>query len=506
MSTVIDKIKRPELFFGFVSPIGADLAPTVSAFRKYFEEAGYHVVEIKVTDIFHILKNYILAPEPLLRSPMYERYVSHIAYGNFIRKYFNDDAILASTTIMRIMKRRARLKRVVDNPPFAGTVFLLHQFKRKEEIDLLRSVYGPLFFQVSIYSRRGARVDYLARNFASSENTAGTLRFRDRAEKIIQDDENEVEEDHGQRVTKIFHDADVIINLDTPTSVNSQVTRFCELLFGSNKISPNKMEYGMFLAKAAALRTLDLSRQVGAAIFSAEGEILSLGSNEVPKALGGTYWSDEKIDDREYIHKIDSNDQRKREILGELLRVLGDERDLKAVMKDKKLRDSQFMDALEYGRIVHAEMSAISDAARLGRRTKEGVLFCTTFPCHMCAKHIVAAGITKVFFLEPYPKSLASDLHSDSIQVEGADRGRYQEYPAVQFEHFFGVSPRRYREIFERGRRKNEDGQFEDYARGTAEPIIDVKFLYYHDLEQQVVKAATAQFNAIVGDVDILDA
>ena len=40
----------------------------------------------------------------------------------------------------------------------------------------------------------------------------------------------------------------------------------------------------MFAAKAAALRTLDLSRQVGAAIFSADGEIISMGSNEVPKA------------------------------------------------------------------------------------------------------------------------------------------------------------------------------------------------------------------------------
>jgi deoxycytidylate deaminase len=57
------------------------------------------------------------------------------------------------------------------------------------------------------------------------------------------------------------------------------------------------------------------------------------------------------------------------------------------------------MDALEYGRIIHAEMSAICDAARLGRSIKNAVLFTTTFPCHMCAKHIVAAGITKVVFL-----------------------------------------------------------------------------------------------------------
>jgi hypothetical protein len=46
-------------------------------------------------------------------------------------------------------------------------------------------------------------------------------------------------------------------------------------------------KYGLFLAKAAALRTLDLSRQVGAAIFSNQGEIIALGSNEVPRPEGG---------------------------------------------------------------------------------------------------------------------------------------------------------------------------------------------------------------------------
>jgi deoxycytidylate deaminase len=90
------------------------------------------------------------------------------------------------------------------------------------------------------------------------------------------------EEKHGQRVASIFHDADFIVSLDAPESVQAQVTRFCELIFGSNVISPTKSEYGLFVAKAAALRTLDLSRQVGAAIFSPSGEVMALGSNEVP--------------------------------------------------------------------------------------------------------------------------------------------------------------------------------------------------------------------------------
>ena len=38
-------------------------------------------------------------------------------------------------------------------------------------------------------------------------------------------------------------------------------------------------------------------------------------------------------------------------------------------------------------------------------------------------KHVVAAGIAKVVFLEPYPKSLTANFHGGSVRIEGADRG-----------------------------------------------------------------------------------
>jgi deoxycytidylate deaminase len=391
-----------------------------------------------------------------------------------------------------------------ESTPFSKNVFLLHQFKRKEEIDLLRAVYGRIFFQVSVYSRRGARVDYLSRKFASSENTAAAQRYRPAAESLIQDDENETTNTHGQRVGKIFHDADVIVSLDAPKTAAEQVERFCELIFGSNSISPTRTEYGMFLAKAAALRTLDLSRQVGAAVFSDGGEIAALGSNEVPKAGGGTYWTNEEFDDRDFVRKLDSNFSRKREILRELVKIISPSANIDNLLADPRIIDCQFMDALEYGRIVHAEMSALSDAARSGRSVKDGTLYCTTFPCHMCTKHIVAAGIKRVVFLEPYPKSLAAELHSDSIEVEGGDRGHYQTFPVVKFEHFYGVSPRRYRELFERQSRKNDDtGEFLPYVEKEPKPIMDIKFPFYNTFEAHLTNAAMKELLKFVNEDEL---
>ena len=136
-------------------------------------------------------------------------------------------------------------------------------------------------------------------------------------------------------------------------------------------------------------------------------------------------------------------------------------------------------------------MSAISDAARLGRSVRGCTLYTTTFPCHICAKHIVASGVDKVIFLEPYPKSLASELHSDSISFEKADRGKYSSYPAVEFEHFAGITPQRYRELFERGRRKNDEGEFVQYRDKLKRPIMDIKAPFYTTLEEVVMKGLT---------------
>jgi deoxycytidylate deaminase len=489
MTLHLPRIEYPEIFIGFVGAIGTHFDPTLKILRQLFEREGYSVTEVKVTDLFKTFEPYIPPDIPLVRSPLYERFRSHISYGNQLRRTFDDGAVLAAATVNRIVRKRPT--------GFEKNVFLLYQFKRKEEIDLLRSVYGDHFFQVSAYSRRGARIDSLSRRFAASANSAHNENFHEKAEHLVQVDHDEVGVVHGQRIAKIFHDADFILNLDLqqPT-LDKQIEKFFELLLSSNSYSPTFFEYGMFAAKAAALKSLDLSRQVGAAIFSTDGDLVAMGANEVPAAGGLSYSHDSRIDAREYKFGYDSNERRKRQVLSELAELLCPYSNEEAIQKNRKIQDSQFMDALEYGRVVHAEMCAICNAARTGHSLKDATLFCTTFPCHMCAKHIVAAGIKKVVFWEPYPKSLAADLHPDSLRVEHSERGEYENYPAVEFEHFYGITPRRYREFFERAKRKDANGNFQEYVRGIKRPFLDVPLStkrpkpHYFDLEQDVINLA----------------
>jgi hypothetical protein len=104
----VKRIKFPELFFGFVAPIGADITSTLEAFREYFQRHGYSVVEIKVTSAFDVLENYIAPAMPLERARTHRRYLSYIAYGNQLREKFGDE-ILAVISVGRVIRKRLRI-------------------------------------------------------------------------------------------------------------------------------------------------------------------------------------------------------------------------------------------------------------------------------------------------------------------------------------------------------------------------------------------------------------
>ncbi|MCH8266907.1 MAG: cytidine deaminase, partial [Acidobacteria bacterium] len=235
-----------------------------------------------------------------------------------------------------------------------------------------------------------------------------------------------------------------------------------------------------FLASSTALRSSALSRQVGAAILSPTGEVLSVGTNEVPCFGGGQYWGEKDSPDaRDHIKGRDSTNQMEVVVLKEILEILdpdwsnlpGKQQGEKIAEFSEKLKSTRVMNLTEFGRAVHAEMEAIIAAARVGISIRGATLYTTTFPCHGCAKHIVGAGIKRVVYVEPYPKSLAIDLHDDSIALDSDRAEKLQT--KVNFEPFVGVSPRRYNDLFSdttkqgiRIRRKDSSGKLIDSRPG----------------------------------------
>ncbi|HYH23518.1 MAG TPA: deaminase, partial [Azospirillum sp.] len=167
--------------------------------------------------------------------------------------------------------------------------------------------------------------------------------------------------------------------------------------------------------------------------------------------------------------------------------------------QDSSISDSQLMDSLEYGRTVHAEMNAITDAARGGHSVRGGTLYCNTFPCHNCAKHIVASGISRVVYLLPYPKSYAEDLFSDSIAVDPEacpDR-------RVLFEQFVGVLGPMYGRVFEKVRWKASDGSVPRFDKANATFIKRSPAPAYGDAEAIIVSELAAKLEAAGFDLEV---
>ncbi len=138
--------------------------------------------------------------------------------------------------------------------------------------------------------------------------------------------------------------------------------------------------------------------------MSAEGDVLAVGANEVPKRGGGLYWPTDEGDNRDLARKHDSNATIRRALMKKVAEELG-ESSVEAFVD--KLERTSLRNLTEYGRAVHAEMEAIMSCARTGRSVRGATMYVTTFPCHSCARHIIASGIKRVVYVEPYPKSRA---------------------------------------------------------------------------------------------------
>jgi deoxycytidylate deaminase len=156
---------------------------------------------------------------------------------------------------------------------------------------------------------------------------------------------------------------------------------------------------------------------------------------------------------------------------------------------------SHIGDLIEFSRAVHAEMDAIISLARAGTPGIMGAhLYTTTFPCHSCARHIVAAGIVKVYYIEPYEKSLAKKLHDDAIAFEIEDddteKSGYnaaQISQKVRFIHFEGVAPRQYLNFFKMTKRKDGNGKVIKIIAKESSKIIGEYLDDYRTFENKVV-------------------
>ena len=318
----------PELFIGLVGAVGTDLDKITNIFVEELKKVRYNTQPVFLSELLKQVPE--LIPEHDSTNE-YERIKAFMDAGDELRKKTSDGSILAKFSIAYIRDFRETEKGKPDEP-ISKQAYIFKSLKHKDEVRKLREIYGKNFLLVSSYSPRNKRVDYLADKIGRGvEND----KFRKDAEELIERDHHDDQTKLGQNVRETFPKGDVFIDTNS-SNVNKSIERFIALIFGNTFYTPTPEEYGMFHAYASALRSSSLSRQVGSSITTTEGDIISTGTNEVPKAGGGHYITGDEGDAREFQIGFDSNTYRGREILRDFLEKLKEKEWLSDKIKDSK--------------------------------------------------------------------------------------------------------------------------------------------------------------------------
>lgn len=472
--SLLEGVEKPELVIGFVAPVGTPLTHLCSILIRELDKLDYQGEEIHLS---RFLSEFLLnTDEPVAGASDFIRINTLMTRGNELREAMGGGEALALVAAADIQSRRPS----EGSRALSGTAFILNQIKHPDEVVWLRTIYGSAFHLVGVFCPEESRLQHLHVGRGMKLEEAKRLIDRDKGEQT----------DLGQQVAEAFQHSDIFIELKgyevaETQDAQAQLSRYLRLLFGYKDITPTREEYGMFLAQSAAYRSADLSRQVGAAILTQSSEVISLGANEVPSAGGGQYWTS-PASQRDFETGRDENAKIKFENLEEMLAIVipdwgskaQEEKERTLSETSRELKNTRMMNLTEFGRSVHAEMDALLSAGRVGLPVKECDLYCTTFPCHNCAKHIVTAGIRRVLYIEPYPKSLAARLHGDALTTGNEHNDK------VAFEPFRGVAPRMYATLFssmnpvgKRVKRKDDAGNFDRFPAGLRAKAFPLSYI-----------------------------
>lgn len=462
-----DALSKPELVIALVGAVGTDLRSATAAVTAALAPYEYAVVPIRISSLMRAVRGGERLED--LRHED-ERILQHMDAGDEIRDQSHRNDAMAGLAISRILAHR---KENFEDLPAANTAFVLDSLKHPAEIETMRQVYRDRFILISVHSPTEARREALKKKIAGSHQASDRPEaYAAVAREIMDRDEHDDDHGFGQNVREAFVRGDVYVSTHPESELSDGMSRFFRLFFGHPFETPTRNEYAMFQTHTAALRSSDLSRQVGAAVCTSEGEIIAVGCNEVPKKGGGQYWPGDQPDVRDFQQGYDSNAKHRNRALQEAFERLRGADQLATDADERRflesLKGSRLANLTEFGRTVHAEMAALLDAARRGAAVAGEKLFTTTFPCHNCARHIIGAGISEVVYREPYEKSLASELHADAIVVDPTT----DPDDKVVFRRFVGVGPPRYLGLFTMRRRKDEAGDKVGWTEASAMPHL----------------------------------
>lgn len=374
-------LHTPELVIALCGPIGSPLHEVATTTEDMLtSKFGYTKVEIIRLSSF--IAAYASKHHTPIAESGVERFKALIKLGNNMRDTHGKE-ILAKLAISRIATTRAALAEEQTSAAEEGTVsqlkaatrpirvaHIIDSIKNQSELEILRLVYGELLYTLGVYAPISSREATLKKQMSDVDVSA--LMDRDSGE----------EKENGQTVRQTFPFSDYVLRIESRTTseIEERVERFLTLVLASKPLTPSVHEMAMYAAASAAAHSACLSRQVGAAVTTADGTLIASGWNDVPRYGGGLYISadDTNLDLRCWNRDGGKcvNDEEKDGLAERVSKILLEEGLVdtsKVESVTKHLRQSTGLkDLIEFSRAIHAEMHAILRALPLGGEQIKG--------------------------------------------------------------------------------------------------------------------------------------
>lgn len=239
-----------------------------------------------------------------------------------------------------------------------------------------------------------------------------------------------------QRSDIYIHNPNFNSKTDSLEYIKRQIVRFVSLMHTPGIVTPSATERCMQVAYTAKLNSGCISRQVGAAITDGDYAIKSIGWNDVPSGhvpcnLRSRFDLVKNVDEAAY-SDYEKSPEFKQQIEGKnglFTSIIALGRNPSFCFKSE-YREITGKDNQVHTRALHAEENAFLQVSKYGGMPLKGsFLFSTASPCELCAKKAVQLGVSKIFYVDPYPgiaepHILAGGVHQPEMKIFAGAIGR----------------------------------------------------------------------------------
>lgn len=419
----------------------------VSNTLKVEDQMVRHILErgkSRYNEMHQMIKHFTKHPdesaedENLKKSLGYSLYFDMLPkYAKELRDLLNEITPGAYTALYQQVGDNIRASGRADTSQFAPEkIFLFatiinkaikcahHIAKEKGDkcfvvIDALRNPYE------AIYLRERYSDFYVIAVNTSNENR---LKHLKNSHKFTDKQINELDEKEypkslkgesrftSQDIQRCIELADIHINnprddLYGEAELASQLAWYVSLIMHPGLVMPTSTETCMQIAYSVKKSSGCISRQVGAVVTDNRYGIKSAGWNnspqgQVPCLLRSAKHLLRGIDPSAY-SKYERNDEKFRGMIREKFKLAADSDtdglNLAFCFKDIQ-NEAEGERNQVHTRSLHAEENAFLQISKNGGQALSGgILFTTASPCELCAKKAYQIGISKIYYIDPYP-------------------------------------------------------------------------------------------------------